>query len=134
VKPETAAYLEKARVFLNKARGMLANEWPDEAGRAAYMAGFHAAQALIFESTGRAVKSHGGVQGELARLVKNEPRFSVEHRRFLGRAYNYKAAADYETGPAARVTPAQAQEAIDTAESFVLAVLAIMPPNGANQQ
>jgi len=30
VKPETAAYLEKARVFLNKARGMLANEWPDE--------------------------------------------------------------------------------------------------------
>lgn len=49
--------------------GMLANEWPDEAGRAAYMAGFHAAQTMIFESTGRAVKLHGGLQGEFARLV-----------------------------------------------------------------
>ena len=32
----------------------------DAAGRTAYLAGFHAAQALIFERTGRAVKTHRG--------------------------------------------------------------------------
>jgi hypothetical protein len=35
VKPETAAFLEKAQAFVGKAEGMLANHWPDEAGRAA---------------------------------------------------------------------------------------------------
>jgi hypothetical protein len=34
---------------------MLAH-WPDEAGRAAYLAGLHAAHALIVESTGKTVK------------------------------------------------------------------------------
>ena len=34
---------------------------PDEAGRAAYLAGLHAAKAFIFESTGKAIKSHKGV-------------------------------------------------------------------------
>ena len=32
----------------------------DEAGRAAYLAGFHAAQALISERTGRVAKTHDG--------------------------------------------------------------------------
>lgn len=87
MKPETAAFLDKAREFLAKADGMLAN-WPDEAGRAAYLAGLHAAQALIVESTGKTVKSHRGVQRELGRLTKDEPRFDMELRAFLGRAYN----------------------------------------------
>ncbi len=40
---------------------LLKTEWMDEAGRAAYYAGFHAAQALIVERTGRSPKSHAGV-------------------------------------------------------------------------
>jgi uncharacterized protein (UPF0332 family) len=43
----------------------------DEAGRAAYLAGLHAAQALIFENTGKVIKRHRGVQRELARLMKD---------------------------------------------------------------
>ncbi len=74
MKPETAAFLVKARECLAKADGMLGN-WPDEAGRAAYLAGLHAAQALNVESTGNTVKSHRGVQHELGRLTKDEPRF-----------------------------------------------------------
>jgi uncharacterized protein (UPF0332 family) len=58
VKPESAAFLEKSREFLIKAQGMLDNQWPDEAGRAAYLAGLHAAQALIFEASGEVTKSH----------------------------------------------------------------------------
>ena len=72
MKPESAAFLAKSREFLGKAQGMLDHQWPDEAGRAAYLAGLHAAQALIFESTGKVVKSHRGVHRELARLMKDE--------------------------------------------------------------
>ncbi len=127
MKPEAAAFLEKSREFLVKADGMLANQWSDEAGRAAYLAGFHAAQALIFEKQGRAVKSHSGVQAQFARLVKDDPRFDIEQRRFLGRAYNLKALVDYETGPGAHITEAQAIEAIRMAERFVAAVAELMP-------
>jgi len=38
------------------------------------------------------------VQGEFARLVKNDPRFDMELRAFLPRTYNLKAIADYQTG------------------------------------
>jgi uncharacterized protein (UPF0332 family) len=100
MKPQAAAFLEKARAFLDKAQGLLdAHHWPDEAGRAAYLAGLHAAQALIFENTGKVIKRHSGVQREFARLVKDEPRFDVELRAFLPRTYNLKAIADYVPAP-----------------------------------
>ena len=43
----------------------------DAAGRTAYLAGFHAAQALIFDRIGRVVKTHHGVQtvAHVARLI-----------------------------------------------------------------
>jgi uncharacterized protein (UPF0332 family) len=59
MKPETAAFLRKSREFLAKAQELLdAHHWPDEAGRAAYLAGFHAAQAVLFESTSKVFKTH----------------------------------------------------------------------------
>jgi uncharacterized protein (UPF0332 family) len=119
VKPEAAAFLDKAREFLVKAESMFANDWPDEAGRAAYLAGMHAAQALIVERTGKIVKRHRGVHSEFARLAKDEPRFDIELRAFLGRAYNLKAIADYETGPNAQVSAESARTAIATARRFV---------------
>jgi uncharacterized protein (UPF0332 family) len=118
MKSESAAFLQKSREAFDKAQGMLAR-WPDEAGRAAYLAGVHAAQALIFEKTGKVIKRHRGVQGELARLMKDQPRFDADLRAFLGRAYNLKAIADYETGPGSYVTPEQARTAIDTAARFI---------------
>jgi uncharacterized protein (UPF0332 family) len=118
VKPETAAFLGKAREALAKADGML-DRWPDEAGREAYLAGLHAAQALIVESTGSLVKSHKGVQRELGRLTKDDPRLDTELRTFLGRTYNLKAIADYVTAPESEVSPEQATEAIETSKRFV---------------
>jgi uncharacterized protein (UPF0332 family) len=64
MKPEAAAFLDKAREFLAKAADMLADDWPDEAGRAAYLAGLHAAQALIFDLTDKVIKRHRDVQRE----------------------------------------------------------------------
>jgi uncharacterized protein (UPF0332 family) len=128
LKHESAAFLRKAQEFLTKANGML-DDWPDEAGRAAYLAGLHGAQALIVERTGKLINRHRGVQRELARLTKDEPGFDIELRAFLGRAFNLKAIADYDTGDA-RVTTEQALEAIQTATRLVETVSSLLPPNG----
>lgn len=109
---------------------MLDKQWPDEAGRAAYLSGFHAAQALIYERQGRTLKTHSGVQAEFARLVKDEPNFSVALRRFLGRSYSLKSIADYETDPSSQITSAQATEAIHMANQFVATVEGLMGRSG----
>lgn len=69
--PETGYFLDKARNVLMEADSILAINIYDVAGRMAYLAGFHAAQALIFERTGRTVKTHKGVHGQLYRLIKD---------------------------------------------------------------
>ncbi len=128
MKPETGAFLEKAREFLAKAQTFLdAGPWTDEAGRAAYLAGFHAAQGLLFEKSDRVFKTHKGVQSEFLRLIKDEPSFDVEVRAFLGQAYNLKAIADYETGPGARVSDERASAALRTARHFVASVTSLLP-------
>jgi uncharacterized protein (UPF0332 family) len=45
-----------------------------------------------------------------------------ELRTFLGRTYNLKAIADYETGPGAEVSPERAAEAITAAKRFVACI------------
>jgi uncharacterized protein (UPF0332 family) len=54
-----------------------------DAGRAAYLAAFHAAEALIFERTGKVPKTHKGVNIEFLRLTKDDPRFPPDQRGFL---------------------------------------------------
>jgi uncharacterized protein (UPF0332 family) len=127
VKPETGAFLQKAKDFPARAPALLAQGFTDDAGRAAYLAGFHAAQALIFETQGRPPKSHGGVQSAFALLVRNEPVIDRDLRSFLGRTYNLKAVADYETGPGSKVSVTQATEAITAATRFVAAIVGLIP-------
>lgn len=91
----------------------------DAAGRTAYLAGFHAAQAFISERTGRTVKTHKGVHMEFQRLTKEDLTFTFELRVFLSQAYNLKAIADYETGPGAEVSGEQAAQSIIQAKLFV---------------
>ncbi len=118
MKPESDRFLVKAREFLLKGMDVI-QQWPDEAGRAAYLAAFHAAQALIFEKTGTVAKTHSGVRGQFGQLVKDDPQCGTEIRSFLGRAYNLKAIADYETGPDSEISPERATWAIETANFFV---------------
>ena len=94
----------------------------DDAGRAAYLAAFHAAQALAFELSGKVAKTHKGVQMEFLNLTKNNPGITPDHRAFLSRAYNFKAAADYETGPDSALSIDQASVALANARSFIDAV------------
>ena len=119
MKPQTAAFLEKSHELLDRADKMLGIGLNEDAGRTAYLAGLHAAQAILFEANGRVFKKHATVQSEFGRLTKTDPRFDVELRTFLGRAYNLKAVADYETGPGSRFSAESAGVAIRTARRFV---------------
>jgi uncharacterized protein (UPF0332 family) len=81
--PESQEHLDKAQDYLAKSRAFLAvNNYPDEAGRAAYLAAFHAAQALISERTGRVAKRHAGVHSQFNLLTKDDPRIDDELRHF----------------------------------------------------
>ncbi len=73
--------------------------YSDEAARAAYLAGFHAAQALVFERTARIAKSHSGLRAAFARLAKDDPRIDRTFTRFLARAYKSKEITDYGIAP-----------------------------------
>jgi uncharacterized protein (UPF0332 family) len=109
---------------------MLAVGLNEDAGRTAYLAGFHAAQAFLFEATGRVFKKHASVQGEFGRLVKDDARFDAALRAFLPRAYNLKSIADYGTGPGSHVSGESARDAVQIARRFVESVTLLMLPNG----
>jgi uncharacterized protein (UPF0332 family) len=120
VTPETREHLDKAREYLTKARGLLdVMHYNDEAGRAAYLSGFHAAQALISERTGKIAKTHEGVNSQFNLLTKGNPKVDTELRRFLSQAYNLKAVADYEAGPESIIPLERVEAAIRTAVRFV---------------
>jgi uncharacterized protein (UPF0332 family) len=117
--PEATGYLDKARQCLGYARINLGVELGNDAGRNAYLAAFHAAQAFIFERTGKVAKTHQGVHTEFNRLAKEDTRIGRELRRFLPQAYNLKAVADYEMGTDSVVPLDRAAAAIESAGRFV---------------
>jgi uncharacterized protein (UPF0332 family) len=96
------------------------------AGRTAYLAAFHAAQAFIFERNGTVFKTHHGVQTEFLWLTKDDPRVDGGLRLFLSRTYNLKALADYETGPGSEVSAEQAAVAVEDGKRFVTRIAALV--------
>ena len=119
-------YLDKVRKALDEARAVVKIELPEAAGRAAYLAACHAAQALIFERTGKIAKTHSGVRSEFARLAKDDPRIDRAFPVFLAQAYNLKSVADYAVGADVGVTLEEADEAIVKAARFVDRVAALL--------
>ena len=131
-RPETAAYIAKARQSLLEARVLAANNLPEAAGRAAYLAAYHAAQAFVFDATGKAAKTHNGVRSEFARASRDEPRLDRSFATFLARAYSLKENADYAIGHSTRIAIAEAREAIEMATRFVDGVAGLLePPDGS---
>jgi len=122
VTPEGAGHIAKAQECLKRARIILTAGIAEDAARDAYLAAFHAAQALIAERTGKNAKTHKGAHVAFARLTKDEPRVDIELRRFLPQSFNMKAVADYELGPEAVIPPEQAAVAIETATRFVACI------------
>ena len=130
MRSESDHILQKAEAHLERGRIMLGVGLNDDAGRAAYLAAFHAAQAVIFEQTGKLVKTHRGVQSEFLRLTKDDSLFTPDQRIFLSQAYNLKAVADYDTSPEAEISAEKASTALTAGRGFVDAGRrALMPSN-----
>jgi len=116
------AYIGKARQSLVEARAVADIKLFEAAGRAAYLAAYHAAQALILARTDKVAKTHSGVRSEFARLGKDDPRIERKLASFLAQAYNLKVIADYAVGSDVQLSAMEAAEAIEGATRFVEAV------------
>jgi uncharacterized protein (UPF0332 family) len=128
VTPEAERILQRAEKHLERGQVMLGVGLTDDAGRAAYLASFHAAQAVIFERIGKVVKTHRGVQSEFLRLTKDDPHVTPEERIFLSRAYNFKAIADYDTGLGRALSAEDAILALERGRGFVDTVRRVLTP------
>jgi len=117
--PEVRDYLSTARRCLADAKRLAMLPMPHIAAREAYLAGYHAAEAYIYQCTGKAAKTHSGLRAEFARLAKDEPRIERELVTFLAKAYELKSVADYGMNSAAKITTQDAMGAIETAGHFV---------------
>ena len=129
--PDAAAFFEKAHKLLREADVMLGAGLNDAAGRNAYLASFHAAQALILVREGKTHKTHNGVQTEFLRITKDDSRVGDDMRRFLSRSYNLKAIADYETGPGSEIDPERARDAVAMSKAFVVLIAGIVHDGAA---
>lgn len=132
MKPETDDFLIAADHDLSDARGNLSINIYRQAARLAYYAQFHAAQALIFERTGKISKTHKGVGTQFHALARAEMALPAGFAALLTKAYSFKEIADYDTGTATPITAARATDAIATAERFVAAIRqALAAPSAA---
>ena len=121
----TAELLDRARQGLRDARRLRA-EIPRIAGREAYLAAFHAAQALIYERTGKLAKTHRGVRSQFARLMKEEPGLQGISIEVLSRGYEVKSRVDYGVGTTAHVSARTAEAIIDEAAAFIDALARLL--------
>lgn len=126
ISPEAAVLMGTARRSLERARGNLEMNFPDQAGRLAYMAALNAARALIFERSGRVVKTHRGVRSRFGELTRNEPSVGNDLRRFLQDGFKLKQVADYFAIGDEPVSTEEATAAIETATRFVETVAGIL--------
>ncbi len=107
--PEAALFIQRANTVLDRAAVMLKAGLNEDAARPAYLA----------SRTGKTSKTHQGVRREFFRLTKDASRTDPELRRFLAQSYEFKAVADYFSGPNPVVAPDEAEDAIATARRFV---------------
>ena len=126
MKPEAADYLGKARQCLDDAKQIAAaTPLHHIVAREAYLAAYHAAEAYLFERTGKAAKTHRGLRSEFGRLARGDPRIGREFLTFLTEAYEYKSIADYVVGPPS-ITGEEARLAIDTAGRLIDCIAALL--------
>jgi uncharacterized protein (UPF0332 family) len=130
VTPEAGRFLDKARQCLADAE-LYRPLVPRIAGREAYLAAFHAAEALLYERTGKVAKTHRGLRAQFARIAKDEPRIDQSVSEFLGRAYELKSLADYGTGIEATISLPTAQAAVETATRFVDCIASLLNVDGS---
>jgi uncharacterized protein (UPF0332 family) len=107
---------------------MAAIDLNDDAGRAAYLACFHVAQAMIFEREGPVLKTHRGVQTEFNKIMKDDARADGDLIGFLARPYKFKSVADYGFDAPAHPTDEDVRSALQDAARFLDAFTILLKP------
>ncbi len=122
--PIAADLMAKAKTSLEFADTILKAGIAMVAAREAYMAAFHAAQALLHDRDGKVPKTHSGVRAQFARIALADASLGEQFGRFLARAYEYKDISDYRTDRP--VTQVEAADVIERANAFVDAVAKVL--------
>lgn len=120
--PEAESYLILAAQSLEEADKILAIGLYPAAARSAYYAAFHAAEALVYERTGRPAKTHSGLRASFAALASSEG--DAWMRKLLATAYDYKEIADYSLDRRDTIASSDARHVIEQARQFLDAVAA----------
>jgi uncharacterized protein (UPF0332 family) len=126
MKDEARLYLEKAGQLLETSRHLAADGYNNDAGRNAYLAGLNAAQAFIAAHTGKAAKTHNGVNTKFAELAREDSRVTALSRAFLSQHYQLKDIADYEVGKDAIIPKDRVLAAIEKAALFLDNIMVIL--------
>jgi len=125
MRPETAGLIEKARECLADAI-RFRPFGTRVASREAYLAAFHAAQALIYEHTSRIAKTHRGVRTQFSRLAREMPNIDPGLGSVLAHGYAIKSRADYGTGQQGQISMRSADETIEDATRFLRTIEEIL--------
>ena len=126
--PEAARFMDAARQHLAHAMAVATLGIDEIAGREAYLAAFHAAEAILHDRTGRVVKTHRGLRTEFARLARDEPAIDPTCTKFLAEAYEITSLADYGTDPKVIISSEQTATAIQSARRFIECIAALLGP------
>jgi len=118
MKPETSDFLARAAEDLADGRKIATLPLPKATARCAYFAAFHAAEAFIFERSGKVAKTHSGVESEFSRLFRTVSGAEERLPRFLGETYVYKDISDYMAARRPAPSEAEAHETLETAARF----------------
>ncbi len=118
-----------AREHLAAAKSIMTLGLTAVAGREAYLAAFHAAEAFLFERTGKIAKTHRGLRTAFAGAARVESSVDPSFAGFLATAYELKSDADYSTR-GRKVSAEQAPSAIDTAERMIDAIISALRSSG----
>ncbi len=123
--PQAARELAAARQHLAAAKAIVGLDVGYVAGREAYIAAYHAAEAFIHDRTGSLAKTHRGLRTQFARLAQTEPQLDPGFSRFLANAYEIKSVADYGDEPES-VSPDAARAIVRMAEQMIDAIAQLL--------
>lgn len=118
MKPESADFFDKAKRLLIEADVMIEVGLFEAAGRNAYLAGCHAARALLFEDSNEITNRHRRLWGDMNHALHKRGVNDPALTSFLPNAYALKHLADYETGNS-EITKERAEKAVAKAAEFI---------------
>jgi uncharacterized protein (UPF0332 family) len=120
---EIAANLERAEQSIQAAKDLAEKGYHDFAASRAYYAAFYAATALLL-GEGVEMGKHSAVIASIHQRFVKTGKLAKEQGKDLNRLFELRAVGDY--GGPAHVSPGEAEQAIQAAESFVSAARSLI--------